>query len=264
MRFADNFNPEWGYLAPAPSFMRTARVALVAAAIGAASGAAVVVSLIDRPAAKETSIAARTLVQEPSDSVFAAMPAAQLQAPHQVGSASDHAAGPPASRIAAAAGSALTEIRLLRQLPPMTRRLLPRRYRRRRLPENSRYRARVSHRARFARKLTATCVNSNSAPERPWRFCPTAAIRDVAKTTARTRHTKTSSWTTSTGLSFKKLFVRMAAQRQAPWTIALSSTARAISQSGRPIASLVQPVPHGVAALFDQIWQKPSSNCTTA
>lgn len=113
MRFADSFNPEWGYLAPAPSFMRTARVALVAAVVGAASGAAVVVSLIDRPAAKETSIAARTLVQEPSDFVFAAMPAAQLQAPHQAGSASDHAAGPPASRIAAAAGSALTETPLI-------------------------------------------------------------------------------------------------------------------------------------------------------
>ena len=32
MRFAGNFHPEWGYLAPAPSFLRTARVALVAAA----------------------------------------------------------------------------------------------------------------------------------------------------------------------------------------------------------------------------------------
>ena len=71
MRFADNFNPEWGYLAPAPSFMRTARIALVAAAIGAISGAGVVFSLIDRPAAEETSIAARTLVQQ-SDSAFVA------------------------------------------------------------------------------------------------------------------------------------------------------------------------------------------------
>ncbi len=47
MRFADNFNPEWGYLAPAPSFMHMARVAIVAAAVGATSGAAVVY-LIDR------------------------------------------------------------------------------------------------------------------------------------------------------------------------------------------------------------------------
>lgn len=49
MRSAGNFNPEWGYLAPAPSFMRTARVVLVATAIGATAGAAVVISLIDRP-----------------------------------------------------------------------------------------------------------------------------------------------------------------------------------------------------------------------
>lgn len=48
MRSSGNFNSEWGYLAPAPSFMRTARVVLVATAIGAIAGAAVVVSLIDR------------------------------------------------------------------------------------------------------------------------------------------------------------------------------------------------------------------------
>lgn len=110
MRFADNFNPEWGYLAPAPSFMRTARVAFVAAVVGAASGAAVVVSLMDRPAATEMSIAARTLVQEPNEAVFAATRAAQLQAPHQIGGITDHAATPPASRVAAVAGSTLTEI----------------------------------------------------------------------------------------------------------------------------------------------------------
>jgi hypothetical protein len=65
MRSAGNFNPEWGYLAPAPSFMRTARVVLVATAIGATAGAAVVISLIDRPAAqddKTASIAAHAIV----------------------------------------------------------------------------------------------------------------------------------------------------------------------------------------------------------
>ncbi len=65
MRSAGNFNPEWGYLAPAPSFMRTARVVLVATAIGATAGAAVVLSLIDRPAAggdKTASIAAHAIV----------------------------------------------------------------------------------------------------------------------------------------------------------------------------------------------------------
>ncbi len=64
MRSAGNFHPEWGYLAPAPSFMRTARVALVATAIGATAGAVVVVSLVVRPGANDenSSIAAHALV----------------------------------------------------------------------------------------------------------------------------------------------------------------------------------------------------------
>lgn len=64
MRSAGNFHPEWGYLAPAPSFMRTARVALVATAIGATAGAVVVVSLVVRPGANDDngSIAAHALV----------------------------------------------------------------------------------------------------------------------------------------------------------------------------------------------------------
>jgi hypothetical protein len=52
MRSAGNFSPEWGYLAPAPSFMRTARIVAVATAIGATAGAGVVLSLLDRPAAE--------------------------------------------------------------------------------------------------------------------------------------------------------------------------------------------------------------------
>jgi hypothetical protein len=63
MRHAGNFNPEWGYVAPAPNFLRTVRVLVVAAVIGAMASAAVVFSLTDRPVA-ETSIAARTLVQQ--------------------------------------------------------------------------------------------------------------------------------------------------------------------------------------------------------
>ena len=65
MRSAGNFNSEWGYLAPAPSFMRTARIVLVATAIGATAGAAVVLSLIDHPAAerdKTASITAHAIV----------------------------------------------------------------------------------------------------------------------------------------------------------------------------------------------------------
>lgn len=64
MRSAGNFHPEWGYLAPAPSFMRTVRIALVATAIGATAAAVVVVSLVERPGANDdnTSIAAHALV----------------------------------------------------------------------------------------------------------------------------------------------------------------------------------------------------------
>jgi hypothetical protein len=64
MRSAGNFHPEWGYLAPAPSFMRSVRTALVATAIGAVAGAVVVVSLVSHPGANEnnSSIAAHALV----------------------------------------------------------------------------------------------------------------------------------------------------------------------------------------------------------
>jgi hypothetical protein len=69
MRSAGNFHPEWGYLAPAPSFMRSARIAIVATAIGATAGAAVVFSLLDRPTpgpvadADKSMVVVRSLVQ---------------------------------------------------------------------------------------------------------------------------------------------------------------------------------------------------------
>jgi hypothetical protein len=64
MRSAGNFHPDWGYLAPAPSFLRTARVVLVATAIGATAGAAVIFALVQRPSADaaDTSLAAHALV----------------------------------------------------------------------------------------------------------------------------------------------------------------------------------------------------------
>jgi hypothetical protein len=77
MRHAGNFNPEWGYIAPAPNFLRTARVFVVAAAIGATASAAVVFSLMDRSPA-EKSVAARTLVQ-PVEPARSAPLVAQLQ-----------------------------------------------------------------------------------------------------------------------------------------------------------------------------------------
>ena len=62
MRSAGNFHPEWGYLAPAPSFMRTICIALVATAIGAVAGATVVVSLVERPGNHDNAIAAHALL----------------------------------------------------------------------------------------------------------------------------------------------------------------------------------------------------------
>jgi hypothetical protein len=62
MRFAGNFHPEWGYLAPAPNFMRTVRIVAVATAIGATAGAAVVLSLADHPAANPVTDAGKSLV----------------------------------------------------------------------------------------------------------------------------------------------------------------------------------------------------------
>lgn len=48
MRHGSNFNPEWGYVAPAPGFMQTARLIVIAVIIGATAGAAIVFSLLDR------------------------------------------------------------------------------------------------------------------------------------------------------------------------------------------------------------------------
>ena len=61
MRYDRNLNPEWGYAAPTPSVMRTARLIVVATIIGVIAGAATVFSLLNRPMAEE-SVAARTLV----------------------------------------------------------------------------------------------------------------------------------------------------------------------------------------------------------
>jgi hypothetical protein len=57
-----NFNPEWGYLAPKPGFIRSARMALAAGAIGTVAGMAVAVALIAHPSA-DVSVAARTMAQ---------------------------------------------------------------------------------------------------------------------------------------------------------------------------------------------------------
>src|SRR6516225_12441923 len=100
MRSGGNFSPEWGYLAPAPSFARTARVVLVATAIGATAGAGVVLSLIDRPSEPEkTPAAARAIVT----SVRAAIAPTAPAPPSSPATATAPAkpASPPASVAAA-------------------------------------------------------------------------------------------------------------------------------------------------------------------
>jgi hypothetical protein len=95
MRHTGNFNLEWGYLAPAPSFLRSVRLVVVAATIAATASAAVVFALVRQPAA-EASVAASTLVRPVEAASAPRVPAtAELQA--QSGHASmpdaQHAAG---------------------------------------------------------------------------------------------------------------------------------------------------------------------------
>jgi hypothetical protein len=89
MRFAGNFHPEWGYLAPAPNFMRTARVVVVATAIGATAGAAVVLSLAERSAPGAMADAGKTLVVvhslvQPAEAAAPAMAPVAAAAPAPV------------------------------------------------------------------------------------------------------------------------------------------------------------------------------------
>ncbi len=62
MRHTANFHPEWGYLAPAPSFIRTARIVLVATAVGATLGVGAGFFRVGHQAT-EPSVAERTLVR---------------------------------------------------------------------------------------------------------------------------------------------------------------------------------------------------------
>ena len=113
MRSAGNFSPEWGYLAPAPSFALTARVVLVATAIGATAGAGVVLSLIDRPSEPEkTPVAARAIVTsvraEAVPSAAPAVPTATPAAKPASPSRGSVAAAPPSAKPPAANAPAPT------------------------------------------------------------------------------------------------------------------------------------------------------------
>ena len=76
MRHAMNFHPEWGCLAPAPSFLRTMRTVLVATAVGATAGGGVVLSLVGH-SADQMSVGERTLVR-PVPAASTALSAPQI------------------------------------------------------------------------------------------------------------------------------------------------------------------------------------------
>jgi hypothetical protein len=90
-------HPEWGFVAPAPNFIRAVRIGLVAAAVGATIGAGVVLSLVDS-SANQTSVAARPL-QAPLTPVSAqvnpeaAITAATSDAPRKATATLSPAAG---------------------------------------------------------------------------------------------------------------------------------------------------------------------------
>jgi hypothetical protein len=68
---AGNFNPEWGYLAPRPGFLRTARVVLLAGIIGTVGGMAVAFALIEHPTEDlPASVAARTMAQSATPDIL--------------------------------------------------------------------------------------------------------------------------------------------------------------------------------------------------
>jgi hypothetical protein len=80
MRNTANFHPEWGYLAPTPRFIRTARIVLVATAVGTILGAGAGFSRVSHQVT-EPSVAARTLVRPiEAASVAANTPAHATQA----------------------------------------------------------------------------------------------------------------------------------------------------------------------------------------
>jgi hypothetical protein len=67
MRHTRHFNAEWGYVAPAPSVMRTDCLIVLAAFIFVAAGAATVFSLlypeVSQPVAAGTSVAAQQPIE---------------------------------------------------------------------------------------------------------------------------------------------------------------------------------------------------------
>jgi hypothetical protein len=119
MRFAGNFHPEWGYLAPAPNVMRTARIVVVATAIGATAGAAVVLSLAERSAPGAVAEAGKTLVVVHS-LVQPAEAAAPITAPVAAAAPAPVAPIVAAAPVAAPAAPAKVQASIQPSAPPVT------------------------------------------------------------------------------------------------------------------------------------------------
>src|SRR5580693_5619809 len=115
MRFAGNFHPEWGYLAPAPNFMRTARVVVVATAIGATAGAAVVLSLAERSAPGAVADAGKTLVV-----VHSLVQPAEAAAPATAGAQPIAPPPAPSDSRAVSTSAAPASVAALSESPPVT------------------------------------------------------------------------------------------------------------------------------------------------
>jgi hypothetical protein len=125
MHRAGNLNLEWGLLAPAPRFLRTVRLVVVATAIGATTSAAVVFALMRQPAAEE-SIAARTLVQSvgqaPQTGRAPITAQTQTQAEHTADagtSAASESANAPAHPRAPAAVALVEAPSMMADAPPV-------------------------------------------------------------------------------------------------------------------------------------------------
>ena len=82
MRQAKHLHPEWGILAPPPTFSRTIRVFVIATIVGAAAGSAVMLALADRTP-DQMSVAARTLATSGEAAAIQAplVPTAPVPAP---------------------------------------------------------------------------------------------------------------------------------------------------------------------------------------
>jgi hypothetical protein len=97
MRSSGSFHPEWGYLAPAPSFLRTCRTVLISTTVGLTAGAAVAVSLVGHPATE------RTVMVEPLVAASSPAPATVAPPPPTQTPAQQLSAVPPDTHPAAVA-----------------------------------------------------------------------------------------------------------------------------------------------------------------